>query len=40
MIQSGDPRASGSGAPGYRVNDEITDLKHGGPGMLSMANAG
>ena len=28
MIQGGDPTASGSGGPGYRFNDEITDLKH------------
>ena len=40
MIQAGDPTASGSGGPGYRFNDEITDLKHDGPGILSMANAG
>ena len=40
MIQAGDPTASGSGGPGYKFNDEITDLKHDGPGILSMANAG
>ena len=40
MIQAGDPTASGSGGPGYRFDDEITDLKHDGPGILSMANAG
>ena len=40
MIQAGDPTASGSGGPGYRFNDEITDLKHDGPGVLSMANSG
>ncbi len=40
MIQAGDPTASGSGGPGYRFEDEITDLKHDSPGILSMANAG
>ena len=40
MIQAGDPTATGSGGPGYRFSDEITDLKHDSPGILSMANAG
>ena len=40
MIQAGDPTASGSGGPGYKFNDEIMDLKHDSPGVLSMANAG
>jgi cyclophilin family peptidyl-prolyl cis-trans isomerase len=42
MAQGGDPTGSGRGGPGYRFNDEKSalGLKHDGPGVLSMANAG
>lgn len=40
MIQGGCPDGNGSGDPGYKFTDEITDLTHEGPGVLSMANAG
>jgi peptidyl-prolyl cis-trans isomerase A (cyclophilin A) len=49
MIQSGDPNSRyaelgaewGRGNPGYRFADEFhPELRHDGPGVLSMANSG
>ncbi len=41
MIQGGCPSGTGTGGPGYNIDDEFhAELTHDGEGVLSMANAG
>lgn len=41
VAQAGDPTGTGAGGPGYFFDNEFhPSLRHDGPGVLSMANAG
>lgn len=41
VAQTGDPTGTGAGGPGYEFEDEFSPaLRHDGPGVVSMANAG
>jgi cyclophilin family peptidyl-prolyl cis-trans isomerase len=41
MVQTGCPKGDGTGGPGYEIADEFgAGLRHDGPGVISMANAG
>jgi peptidylprolyl isomerase len=40
MIQGGDPTGTGTGGPGYNIQDEFTSSNKNDRGTLSMANAG
>lgn len=41
MIQGGDPTGTGTGGPGYTIEDEfVNSLRFTGEGILAMANTG
>ena len=40
MLQGGDPTGTGTGGPGYKIQDEFTDNNRNERSTISMANAG
>lgn len=40
VLQAGDPTGTGTGGPGYSIDDELTGEERYDPGVLAMANAG
>jgi peptidylprolyl isomerase len=40
MIQGGDPSGTGTGGPGYTIQDEFTSANQNSRGTIAMANAG
>jgi peptidyl-prolyl cis-trans isomerase A (cyclophilin A) len=40
MIQGGDPTGTGTGGPGYTIDDEFNSDDNFRPGLLAMANTG
>jgi len=40
MLQGGDPTGTGTGGPGYKFDDEVSELVFDRPYLLAMANAG
>ncbi|HEX9123101.1 MAG TPA: peptidylprolyl isomerase [Actinomycetota bacterium] len=40
IIQGGDPTGTGTGGPGYTINDELGGGQSYGPGVVAMANGG
>jgi cyclophilin family peptidyl-prolyl cis-trans isomerase len=40
MLQTGDPKGTGSGGPGYKFEDELKSPYKYEPGIVAMANAG